>query len=50
MRYLKRLSAWSDDNPLISFLVGWIVLTVIVLTLLPADPPYVNQHVNRSAT
>jgi hypothetical protein len=44
MRHLKRLSAWSDDHPVISILVGMLALWLFAMAFLPPDPPYVNQQ------
>ena len=50
MRHLKRLSAWSDDHPVISILVGMLLLWLFAVVCLPADPPYVQQATHRNAT
>lgn len=44
MRRLHTLSDWSDAHPLLSMLVGWIVLAAVILAFVPADPNFYPQH------
>lgn len=48
MRHLKRFSAWTDKHPIASIILGMFVLWLIALTLLPADPPYLNHAAQSS--
>jgi hypothetical protein len=50
MKHLRTLSAWSDDHPIYSMAIGWLVLVVVVLTFVPADSNFHPQHTHRSAT
>lgn len=50
MNRLRKLSAWTDKHPIAAILLGMFALWLILVTLLPADPPYLNQNQHRSAT
>jgi hypothetical protein len=34
---VKRLSLWSHRHPILSMLIGWLVVVAVILAFVPAD-------------
>jgi hypothetical protein len=47
---MKRLSAFSNRHPVLSQIVGWILVAIIALVALPKDPDYVDAAVHAGRT
>lgn len=47
---MSRLLRFSNHHPVISMLVGWLLLIAISMVILPPDPPSVDAAMHRSAT
>jgi len=47
---IRRLNRFSERHPLLSILAGYLLIVVIVLTCIPADPPSVVQAFHERAT
>lgn len=45
---IRRLSRLSDRHPVLSMLVGALLLVALAMLILPPDPPSINQHAARS--
>jgi hypothetical protein len=49
---MTRFHNFTDRHPVISMFIGWLLLLVIGLVILPADPPGMERatYAQRSAT
>lgn len=47
---MTRFRTFTDRHPVIAMLIGWVLLLVIGLVILPADPPYVSERIHSSKT
>lgn len=47
---IRRLSRLSDRHPVLSMIVGALVLVVLAMLILPPDPPSVDAAMHRSVT
>ena len=45
-----RFHNFTDRHPVISMFIGWLLLLVIGLVILPADPNDLGRPIHRSTT
>ncbi|WP_228877644.1 hypothetical protein [Paraburkholderia saeva] len=44
---IRRLNVLSNRHPLLSILIGFAAVVVIILVVVPADPPSVDAAMHR---